>query len=407
MAFAERDDFRENRREARFDMLLLRVSRSATTRRPRASSSSSSSSRKTRAIRQLVRQRFFFVFPRFIVRRGRQEQNPWARRRRRRRRVRVGGERVVKRAEKRPGAQRRRSRGKPRRVLRIVLFAAGTPLHLGERPAPLRSGPGSRGRERIRVLGNGPGEVRAVRVPGDGDVPRPPRPPQRRTTASSRRDIAAVSSCFVFSSHPSSPASRGRAPAGTSSRTFSPRPSSRATRARAGGGASSRARPRARPRDIASHRALRSPALNSEKYRTWRTSACFHRAVRLPRRLLSLQGLARGHAQAERAPRLRFRLCARVPPPGLRRTSDVGVHAMMGDTRGEETVTRQRGARVAAPRCRPRARVSPLEAVACDAPLRARRRATTREQTSPPSLTRAPVVFGSAEPRKTAPECFH
>ena len=74
----------------------------------------------------------------------------------------------------------------------------------------------------------------------------------------------------------------------------------------------------------------------------------------------------------------------------------------------EETVTRQRGARVAAPRCRPRARVSPLEAVVCDAPLRARRRATTREQTSPPSLTRAPVVFGaSAEPRKTAPECFH
>ena len=32
----------------------------------------------------------------------------------------------------------------------------------------------------------------------------------------------------------------------------------------------------------------------------------------------------------------------------------------------EETVTRQRGARVAAPRCRPRARVSPLEAVACE-----------------------------------------
>ena len=116
---------------------------------------------------------FFFVFPRFFRREsfagdgkqngrglGGDEDDS---------RVRVGGERVVERAEKRPGAQRRRSGGKPRRALRVALFAAGTPLHLGERPAPLRSGPGSRGGERIRVLGNGPGEVRAVRVPGDGD----------------------------------------------------------------------------------------------------------------------------------------------------------------------------------------------------------------------------------------------
>ena len=42
----------------------------------------------------------------------------------------------------------------------------------------------------------------------------------------------------------------------------------------------------------------------------------------------------------------------------------------------EETVTRQRGARVAAPRCRPRARVSPLEAVACE---RTPPRASTRD----------------------------
>ena len=411
MAFAERDDFRENRREARFDIFFFasRAPRRRVVARVVVVVVVVVVAERRERTRALVRQRFFFfVFPRFESFAGDGEQNG--------RglggdeddsRVRVGGERVVKRAEKRPGAQRRRSGGKPRRVLRIVLFAAGTPLHLGERPAPLRSGPGSRGRERIRVLGNGPGEVRAVRVPGDGDVHvhRARRNDVPRVVAARRKRRLLLFRLFLrillrLRRAEERPLERlrGRFPRGRVRARLALEPGE------------VRHHALARARVHATHRLAQGFALAGAelgKVPNLAHERVLHRAVRLPRRLLSLQGLARGHARAERAPRLRFRLCARVPPPGA------PAHERRRGPRHDGRCQRRKkrsldSEELGSPRCRPRARVSPLEAVACDAPLRARRRATTREQTSPPSLTRAPVVFGaSAEPRKTAPECFH
>ena len=65
----------------------------------------------------------------------------------------------------------------------------------------------------------------------------------------------------------------------------------------------------------------------------------------------------------------------------------------------EETVTRQRGARVAAPRCRPRARVSPLEAVACDAPS-ARVDARPLGSRRRPPRSRAPPLCSAHRPSR-------